>query len=164
MKPEYKLVAKNKYIALAAALADEIWREAYARRFTPKQLTAILTAQQSAEAIEAEMDAGSNYFIVLLAEKPVGYYAWVMRGGTLVLTQLYLKAEVRRRGIGRDIVQSCERLARADGKGGVEAVVGQKCLDTQAFFKALGYRQTAAAPAVLAEGISWDTVTLTHRL
>ncbi len=164
MKPDYKLVAKAKYIQLTADLADSIWRECYARRFTKKQLDAILAARQSAEAIETQMDEGSNYFLVMLAGKPVGYYAWQMQGGLLFLQHLYLTAEVRGRGIGRDIMQSCERLARADGKTAVALTAGQKCLETLGFFKGGGYRPLRPVETVLAEGIVWEEFWMEKRL
>lgn len=164
MKPEYKLVAKAKYIQLTAQLADELWREVYARRLTPRQLDAVLERQQSAEAIEEQIDADYNYFIVFLAGKPVGYYAWQMQGSILYLAHLYLAPGVRGRGIGRDILQSCERLARADGRTAVAAVVGQKKLDTQGFFKGGGYKALRAVQQPLADGILWDALWMEKRL
>ena len=115
MKPEYKLVAKAKYVELTAQLADTLWREVYARRFSKKQLDAILQQQQSAEAIEEQIDQACNYFIVFLAGKPVGYYAWQMQGGLLFLAHLYLKPEVRGRGIGRQVVETLCRRGAALG-------------------------------------------------
>ena len=67
MKPDYKLVAKTRYIHLVSELADEIWHEVYQKLYPKKQLDAVLDALQSPEAIEAEIDAGMNYFVVLLA-------------------------------------------------------------------------------------------------
>ena len=164
MKPEYKLVAKAKYVELTAQLADTLWREVYARRFSKKQLDAILQQQQSAEAIEEQIDQACNYFIVFLAGKPVGYYAWQMQGGLLFLAHLYLKPEVRGRGIGRDILQSFERLARADGKTAVAARVGQKQLEAQGFFKGGGYRPLRPVQTTLAPGIVWDEFWMEKRL
>lgn len=164
MKPDYKLVAKAKYVQLTARLADEIWRECWARRLNAKQLTAVLENLQSAEAIEAQIDADWNYFIVFLAEQPVGYYAWQMQGGVLFLGQLYLKKEVRGRGIGRDIMQSCERLARADGKTAVALTVGQKELETQGFFKGGGYRILRPVTTPLAPGITREEYWMEKRL
>ena len=164
MKPDYKLVAKAKYVQLTAALADEIWRECYARRYSKKQLDAILEAQQSAEVIEAQIDADWNYFVVVLAEKPVGYYAWQMQGSVLFLGHLYLRREVRGKGIGREILQACERLARADGKTAVALTVGQKELEAQGFFKGGGYKALRPVTACPAPGIAREEYWMEKRL
>ncbi len=140
MKPEYKLVAKAKYIHLVSDLADELWREVYKKLYPKKQLDAVLDALLSPEAIEEQMDDNVNFFVVIWGGKPVGYFAWKMENTALHLTHLYLKPEVRGRGMGRDILQYCERLARADGKGRLWCAVHEKQLPVLAFFKAQRYR------------------------
>lgn len=163
MKPDYKLVAKAKYIQLAAALADELWRECYKRYYTPKQLTAVLDALQSPEAIEEDIDSGANYFIVVLGDKPIGYFAWRMENTAMHLMHLYLKPEYRGKALGRDILNSCERLARSDGKGRVRCAVHTRALPVMQFFKARGYR--AAGPAeTLAGGVPMELTELEHIL
>lgn len=163
MKPDYKLVAKAKYIQLTAALADELWRECYKRYYTPRQLDAILDALQSPEAIEEGIDGGVNYFVVVLADKPVGYFAWKMENTSLHLLHLYLKPEHRGRALGRDILRSCERLARADGKGRVWCTVHTRALPVIQFFKAQGYRPVGPAET-LAGGVAMDLTELEHTL
>ena len=71
MKPDYKLVAKAKYIHLTADLAAELWQECYKKFYPPKQLAALIDKLQSADAIEADIDGGVNYFVVQLGGKPV---------------------------------------------------------------------------------------------
>ena len=63
-----------------------------------------------------------------------------MENTALHLLHLYLKPEYRGKAIGRDIVASCERLARGEGRGRVCCEVHTKCLPVQQFFKARGYR------------------------
>ena len=87
MKPDYKLVAKAKYIHLTAELAAEVWPECYQKFYPPKQLAALVEMLQSADAIEADIDEGANYFVVLLGGKPVGYFAWKMENTALHLLQ-----------------------------------------------------------------------------
>ena len=97
MKPDYKLVAKAKYIHAIADLASELW------------------------------------------------HAWKMENTALHLMHLYLKPEYRGKALGRDIVLSCERLARGEGKGRVWCTVHAKALPVQQFFKALRYRNLKPA-------------------
>ena len=78
MKPDYKLVAKAKYIHTTADLASEIWHEVYKRYYPGKQLDTLVEELQSAEAIEADIDNDVNYFLVVLGGKNIGYFAWKM--------------------------------------------------------------------------------------
>ena len=147
MKPDYKLVAKAKYIHLTAELAAGIWPDCYRKFYPPKQLAALIEQLQSPDAIEADIDGGANYFVVQLGGKPIGYFAWKMENTALHLLHLYLKPEYRGKALGRDILAACERLARSDGKGRVRAEVHTKALPVLAFFKERGYRPGAPEPA-----------------
>ena len=83
MKPDYKLVAKAKYIHTTADLASEIWHEVYKRYYPGKQLDTLVEELQSAEAIEADIDNDVNYFLVVLGGKNIGYFAWKMENTAL---------------------------------------------------------------------------------
>ena len=95
MKPDYKLVAKAKYIHANADLASEIWHEVYKRYYPAKQLDTLVETLQSADAIEADIDNDVNYFLVVLGGKTIGYFAWKMENTSLHLMHLYLKPEYR---------------------------------------------------------------------
>ena len=124
MKPDYKLVAKAKYIHTTADLASEIWHEVYKRYYPGKQLDTLVEELQSAEAIEADIDNDVNYFLVVLGGKNIGYFAWKMENTALHLMHLYLRPEYRGKAIGRDIVLSCERLPGARAR----AACGAPCM------------------------------------
>ena len=153
MKPDYKLVAKAKYIHMTADLASELWHEVYKRYYPAKQLdtlvetlqSALIENLQSADSIEEDIDNDVNYFLVVLGGKTIGYFAWKMENTSLHLLHLYLKPAYRSKAIGRDIVASCERLARGEGRGRVWCGVNAKALPVQQFFKARGYRSLGPA-------------------
>ena len=147
MKPDYKLVAKAKYIHATADLASELWHEVYKRYYPAKQLDTLVEELQSADAIEEDIDNDVNYFLVVLGGKTIGYFAWKMENTALHLMHLYLRPEYRGKALGRDIVLSCERLA----------------LPVQQFFKALRYRNLK--PAEQENGtVPRDEVVFEHTL
>ena len=163
MKPDYKLVAKAKYIHATADLASELWHEVYKRYYPAKQLDTLVEELQSADAIEEDIDNDVNYFLVVLGGKTIGYFAWKMENTALHLMHLYLRPEYRGKALGRDIVLSCERLARGEGKGRVWCTVHAKALPVQQFFKALRYRNLK--PAEQENGtVPRDEVVFEHTL
>ena len=88
MKPDYKLVAKAKYIHNTADLASELWHEVYKRYYPAKQLDTLVEELQSADAIEEDIDNDVNYFLVFLGGKLIGYFAWKMENTALHLMHL----------------------------------------------------------------------------
>ena len=152
MKPDYKLVAKTKYTHLTPDLAAALWQECYKKFYPPKQLDALVQRLQSAEAIEEDIDGQANYFVVQLGGKPIGYFAWKMENTALCLMGIYLKPEYRGKALGQGVLSSCERLARAEGKGRVFCAVPTRSLPVIQFFKAQGYRPVGPADQTV-EGI-----------
>ena len=106
MKPDYKLVAKAKYIHATADLASELWHEVYKRYYPAKQLDTLVEELQSADAIEEDIDNDVNYFLVVLGGKTIGYFAWKMENTALHLMHLYLKPEYRGKALGRDVLRA----------------------------------------------------------
>ena len=164
MKPDYKLVAKAKYIHATADLASELWHEVYKRYYPAKQLDALVERLQSADAIEADIDDDVNYFLVVLGGKTIGYFAWKMENTSLHLMHLYLKPEYRGKALGRDILTSCERLARGEGRGQVGCNGQTKALPVQQFFKARGYRSLGPAENDVVDGIDRNELTFERML
>ena len=141
MKPDYKLVAKAKYIHANADLASEIWHEVYKRYYPAKQLDTLVETLQSADAIEADIDNDVNYFLVVLGGKTIGYFAWKMENTALHLLH----------------------LARGEGRGRLYCEVHTKCLPVLQFFKTKGYRVLGPAEAEAA-GIPMQLTTLEKML
>lgn len=61
------------------------------------------------------------------------------------LTELYVRPEWRRRGIGRHLVDAAEVCARAAAAEHLVLLTGLGNLDAQAFYRALGYDRWALA-------------------
>ena len=81
MKPDYKLVAKAKYIHNTADLASELWHEVYKRYYPAKQLDTLVEELQSAARVfrvgDKVMQVRNNYEIVwnrIGGEQGVGAY------------------------------------------------------------------------------------------
>lgn len=140
MKAIYKQVTKASYIRAVSAMAGEIWPECYQRALPGKQVKLALSQYQSSDAIDEAVSEGTNYFLVQLAGKDVGYFAFHVTASAVVIDHVYLYKNMRTRGLGRDILTYCEKLAAGEGQGQIVLSVPQKCQDTVTFFKHRGYR------------------------
>lgn len=140
MKAIYKQVTKASYIRTVSALAGEIWAECYQRALPGKQLRLALEQYQSADAIDDAVSEGTNYFLVQVGGKDIGYFAFHVTAGAVIIDHVYLYKNMRTKGYGRDILTYCEKLAAGEGQSQVALCVPQKCQDTVTFFKHRGYR------------------------
>ena len=56
------------------------------------------------------------------------------------VTQLYVRTEYQRQGVGAELLQAAEARAQVAGATCVHIITGQTNLDAQAFYRAQGYR------------------------
>ena len=56
------------------------------------------------------------------------------------VTQLYVRSEYQRQGVGAELLQAAEARAQVAGATCVHIITGQTNLDAQAFYRAQGYR------------------------
>ena len=80
-----------------------------------------------------------------------------------IVVDICLKPEYRGKALGRDILATCERLARGEGRGRLYCEVHTKCLPVLQFFKTKGYRVLGPAEAEVA-GIPMQLTTLEKML
>ena len=139
MKPDYKLVAKAKYIHMTADLASEIWHEVYKRYFPAKQLDALVESLQSADAIEEDIDNDVNYFLVFLGSSLIGYFAWKMENTSLHLLHLYLKPEYRGKGIASQLIEATIDKARTLGLPAVGLLVDKGNPKAEKLYSRIGF-------------------------
>ena len=162
MKPDYKLVAKAKYIHANADLASEIWHEVYKRYYPAKQLDTLVETLQSADAIEADIDNDVNYFLVVLGGKTIGYFAgrWRIRLCTCSTSTSGPSTGARHwAGISWPPASVWPGVSR----GRLYCEVHTKCLPVLQFFKTKGYRVLGPAEAEAA-GIPMQLTTLEKML
>lgn len=161
MNASYKQVTKGKYIAVIAALAREIFPEHYSRLTLPTA-AALAEAYQSEDRTDDEIHSGINYFLVYLGDEAVGYFSLDLRTpGALCVGRLFLKAAVRRRGIGRDILLYAQKLAAGDCRSRMFLTVWAKDLQAAAFCKKRGFRPASPLPAAteVLPGLTLDLIT-----
>ncbi|MDD4849359.1 MAG: GNAT family N-acetyltransferase [Gemmiger sp.] len=159
MNATYKQVTKARYIAQVSALAEEIFVAHY-RKLTPKVAAALAARYQSVDLTDEEIHAGVNYFLVYLGSEAVGYFALDLSpAGALQITRLFLKENVRGRGIGRDILAAAHKLAEGDNRSRLFLQLWAKDLKAVAFCKKRGFRLAETVPMEVLPGTTLDIST-----
>ena len=129
-------------------LADEIWREHYAGIVGSAQIDFMLSRRCADEALAAYLGAADRWFDVLRVEgEPAGYCSHALEpaDGVLKLEQLYLRARLRGRGLGRRMLARVERHALELRRRTVELQVNKRNTSAIGFYVAGGFTIREAA-------------------
>jgi len=115
-------VIATSQVAEVARLAREIWNEYYVALIGRAQVDYMVAKFQTAEAMQAQVDAGYEYFLIQdgripPGDTPIGYAAirHDAAESRVFISKLYVLAAHRKSGAGRWCMEYFERLARERG-------------------------------------------------
>lgn len=113
------LVPVNSAVQVAevARLAREIWDEYYVPIIGRAQVEYMVAKFQTAEAMQAQIDSGYEYFLIHQDGQTIGYAAirHDATEGRVFISKLYVLAAFRKSGAGRQCLDQFERMARERG-------------------------------------------------
>lgn len=161
MKPER--VESREQIESVAALARETWTEHYVPIIGAAQVAYMLAKFQSAEAVARQIaDEGYEYYLASGA----GYLALVpdLAGKSVLLSKIYLKAELRGTGLGRALVEFAEQRCAELGGRELWLTVNRNNAGSIAFYERMGFRKTNAQTTDIGGGFAMDDWRMAKRV
>lgn len=148
-----------------AALARRIWTEHFTPIIGRAQVRYMLDRFQSAPAIAAQITGEDyRYFLIQHHGANVGYFAVQQRGGEMFLSKLYVLAEHRRCGLGRQAVAFVADEARRRGCGRITLTVNKRNADAIAAYEKLDFRRVDQVAADIGGGFVMDDCVMALRL
>ncbi len=163
---EIREVTRKAEMDVVAALARAIWTEHYAAITGLAQVEYMLGRFQSAPAISEQIGGGYRYFLVAEDDADVGYMALVPDGpgGKVMLSKLYVRADMRGRGLGRMMVEHAERFCREEGAGLLWLTVNKHNSDSIAAYEHMGFVRTGEPVTDIGGGFVMDDYRLEKRV
>ena len=107
-------------------LARVIIPEVYGPYIAEEHNQFFITKFQTAEAIQAQIGEGFEYYLLNYGQQSVGYLGIRSTGEVLILGKLYVLSEHRGKGIGRVAMDFAIARANADRVTKIELVVNRK--------------------------------------
>lgn len=124
-------------------LAHSIWREHYPGIIPRAQIEYMLEMKYSLEALRRDVrERGVHYDRAFVGGRPVGYAAYgpLARSGETMLHGLYVRAELRRRGLGALLLERALDHARRHGSPRVVLTVNRRNHTAIAAYRRWGFR------------------------
>ena len=148
-------VESREQIAAVAALAKEIWTQHYVPIIGAAQVEYMLARFQSTEAIARQMAKdGYEYYLAPGA----GYLALVPDAArkSMLLSKIYVRAELRGTGLGRSLVEFAEARSRELGCDELWLMVNRHNRASIAFYERVGFRKTGEMQTGIGAGFVLD--------
>jgi ribosomal protein S18 acetylase RimI-like enzyme len=144
-------------VANVARMAREVWNEYYVSLIGQAQVDYMVAKFQSAEAMQAQVDSGYEYFHIRQSGVNVGYAAirHDAADARIFISKLYLLAAHRKAGAGRQTLALIERMARERGATHLWLTVNKGNASVQAYER-LGFRIVEAMVMDIGGGYVMD--------
>jgi GNAT superfamily N-acetyltransferase len=144
-------------VADVARMAHEVWNEYYVSLIGQAQVDYMVAKFQSAEAMQAQVDSGYEYFHIRQSGVNVGYAAirHDAADARIFISKLYLLAAHRKTGAGRQTLEFIERMARERGATHLWLTVNKGNASVQAYER-LGFRIVEAMVMDIGGGYVMD--------
>jgi ribosomal protein S18 acetylase RimI-like enzyme len=154
---EFIRVATINQIKTAAALAEEIWAEHYIPIIGPDQVKYMLETFQSEKSIVQQIDSGAwVYFLIHFHGEAVGYFAFQLKLDRLFLSKLYLRKNMRGKGIARKAIGFLENVAAENCLSKIVLTVNKNNQTAIAAYEKLGFANLGPTVADIGGGYVMD--------
>ena len=154
MQIRLKTVTNENDIALAAQLAREIWHEHYDALLGSAQVDYMLSHFQSETAIKEQIGKGTVYLLAYWDDEPAGYCAYRPEEERMFLSKIYVKNDLRGRGIGKAFFDYVE--GQSNGKKSVYLTVNKHNDHSIAAYKRVGFSVADQVKTDIGEGYYMD--------
>ena len=114
---DFKQIKTTTEIERLVELIQEIWPEVFIPIIGKEQVDYMLVHYQGKDVIAAEIERGVRYFFIEDGERPIGYFAYSLEEDYLYISKVYLKKELRGRGLSTKVFAHFEEVARNEKKG-----------------------------------------------
>lgn len=93
-------------IPLIRELCFKIWPQTYAPILSKDKIDYMLQYMYSAESLQKQISAGSQFIFVYDDDTPIGYAAYLSKGnGVFKLDKIYVLQSQQGKGVGRFVIQ-----------------------------------------------------------
>ena len=142
--------------ARVEALAREIWPDHYIPIIGETQVAYMLEKFQTQNAIGRQLSEGYLYYLIKDEEKTdIGYMAFHPLTTELFLSKLYLRAQVRGKGFGRQLMEYSKSFAQTRGLSKITLTVHKHNPSVEIYQK-LGFRIMGPVVTDIGNGFVMD--------
>lgn len=165
VKADIIQVKTKEQIKSVYELADEIWHEHYEKILKQNQIDFMVEHFQSEDSIARSIEFNNyEYFLIIIEGKNAGYFALSPTKDGLFLSKLYLKKNLRGKGVGKACVKFIENYALWKKMDRIWLTVNRNNLGAITIYKKLGFEVTDSSVTEIGGGFVMDDFIMTKKI
>jgi len=105
-------VVSETHLSLVEKLAEDIWTEHYTPIIGSDQVSYMLKNFQSVTAMHEQIKSGMVYYLIFTNSEAIGYLAVKKKVDEIFLSKIYILADRRGQGFGKEAMTFVESMTR----------------------------------------------------
>ncbi len=143
-------------VQIVASLAKEIWQEYFTPIIGADQVAYMLENFQSEHAIREQLEQGFYYFLASVDNVPMAYIAFMAEEERVFISKLYVKAQWRGRGLGKQLFSIAKNFALVKKKSKLYLTVNKHNSLAIQTYEAMGFETIADVVKDIGGGFVMD--------
>ncbi len=158
-------VVTKEQIQTLANLAKLIWTSHYTPIIGKNQVDYMVEKYQSVKAILEQIE-NENYLYFLLYQnrEPAGYFSFKLDENEVFLSKLYVKAELRKKGLGRKAMTFIQNITAENCLKNIRLTVNKNNKDSISAYLKLGFENVGPLVTDIGNGFVMDDYVLRKTL
>ena len=161
---EINKISTQEQLTTIEDLAYEIWHQHYTPIIGKDQVEYMLEKYQSAEAMAEQIKNGSQYFLMLDENIPLGYMSADLLADRLFLSKFYVTKSARGKGYGRTMMAYLETLAKKNNLNKISLTVNRYNTGSIAMYEKVGFSISGSVVNDIGEGFFMDDYQMEKRV
>ena len=160
-------VSTAEQIDTVTILAHKIWHEYFGPMIPAEALDHIIENVQSKQAITSQIEDGYDYYLVESSENEhAGYFAISIASNKneLVLSKLYFLPSERGKGLGRNVINHLENVAKDHGIERITLTVFEKNVQAMQIYESMGFTVSGSIFKNLGNGVELTDYTMEKKV
>lgn len=160
----FKQVQTEEHIVQIEKLGEKIWNEHYINIISQDQIDYMLEKFQSKESIKKQIEKHYEYYLIKQNNENIGYIGMQPQEDKLFLSKLYIKAEKRGQGLGREAFNFIKGKCFEKNLKSIRLTVNKYNLSSIEVYKKIGFRILESVATSIGNGYIMDDYIMEYSL
>lgn len=137
---ELVLVQEN-LVNITSEFASEVFIDYYNDLIGNKQAKYMANLFLSTEAIKDLINKGAIFKLAMNNNEPIGFIEYVLEENKVFLSKLYVRKDLRHKGVGKMMLEDCIRFAKQNNRNSIYLTVNKGNVPSINVYNHIGFKQ-----------------------
>lgn len=150
------VLVQEKLVNITSEFASDVFIDYYNDLIGNKQAKYMANLFLSSEAIKDLINKGAIFKLAMNNNEPIGFIEYILEKDKLFLSKLYVRKDLRHKGIGKMMLEDCIRFAKQNNRNSIYLTVNKGNTPSIDIYNHIGFKQIDSVVNDIGNGYVMD--------